>query len=203
MVFEHGLAALPNQAELLRARAELSARFFSQPAVTLRYGDVRVRVVGALPLELGREGLFPLRGPGISCRHVRMDRRGAKIWVEDLDSRNGTTVDGLLLEAGVELGGAARLGLGESLHVRVGPSPKGLELEVLDGLDRGLCGLIGLDTVKLPKLPARFAFPEGYPTLIPDAGSSAKLDGRDVVTPIELLIDDRVELGGEVLELQE
>jgi len=196
------LAALPGQTDLLRARAALEARFFERPALTLRYAGMRLRVLGRLPMELGREGLFPLRGPGISRRHVSLARHGDTFAVRDLDSRNGTSVDGLLLESEVELSGAARIGLGEHLHVRVELQGAGLALTVLDGLDRGLRGLVSTEAVALPDLPASLAFHDGCPTLIPNHGTKVRLGQREVVTPIELLQDDGVELGGIRVELE-
>lgn len=39
----------------------------------------------------------------VSRRHLKVIRRGERYFVEDLNSRNGTSVDGELIEPGVEL----------------------------------------------------------------------------------------------------
>ena len=200
---KRGLSELPEAPELLRARASLEAKMFHRPALTLRFLSRRVRLAGELPVELGREGVFPVRGPGISRRHASLDRAQDKLLVSDLDSRNGTWVDGLLLESRVELGGGARVGLGEDVHLRVSLEGQGwLAVEVLDGIDRGLRGFAGKGELSLPDLPARFAFPGGYPTLTPAPGSGSKLGDREVVTPIELLVGDVLELGGVRVEVE-
>ncbi|NOY89670.1 MAG: FHA domain-containing protein [Deltaproteobacteria bacterium] len=176
---------------------------FRAPAVTLRFRSRRLRLVGELPVVLGREGVFPLRGPGISRRHASLDRRGATLVVSDLDSRNGTSVDGLLLESPLLLGGAARVGLGENLHLRVTLEGEDwLRLEVLDGMERGLRGYAGRGQLELADLPAAFGFHEDYPTLTPRTEAVSKLNGRDVVTPMELLEGDVIELDGVRVEVE-
>jgi ABC-type multidrug transport system ATPase subunit/pSer/pThr/pTyr-binding forkhead associated (FHA) protein len=63
-------------------------------------------------IEIGRdpESDLPLDYPMISWRHARLTRAPEGIWVEDLDSRNGTYVDGVriggkvLVKPGQEIG---------------------------------------------------------------------------------------------------
>ncbi|MCB9915320.1 MAG: SpoIIE family protein phosphatase [Planctomycetes bacterium] len=67
------------------------------------------------PLVLGRDATLDvhLADAGISRRHCRVRRSGARVLVEDLGSTNGTFVDGERVEGEVELPTGATLQLGD------------------------------------------------------------------------------------------
>ncbi len=106
-----------------QARASASAR------LKLRFvypGTARDVELGALT-TLGRESACQARllGIGASRQHARIERRGPVWLVEDLESRNGTFVDGVRLvtgsQAALERGTVLRLG--DDCAVVVAPSP--------------------------------------------------------------------------------
>lgn len=198
---ERGLREFPDDDELLRCRAELRGRLLDRSSVELRYDGRRVRLIGVLPVELGREGELALRGSGISRRHARIDLTEPAFRVRDLDSRNGTTVDGLLIDGEMSVGGAARVGLGDALHLEVKREGDALTMSVLDGLDRGLVGIASRGELCLPGFDARFAFPGGIATLIPARGEDVLLGEQKVVTPIELLADEVLHVGAVRVEV--
>lgn len=83
------------------------------PAVAL------VGELGRLPLPpgttiLGREGLAALllNSPLVSRRHARIDVNGSAVFLEDLGSKNGCTVDGQRVTGRVALVAGARIGIG-------------------------------------------------------------------------------------------
>jgi tetratricopeptide (TPR) repeat protein len=78
-----------------------------------------VQVHAAASLLLGRDADADLRiaAPGVSRRHARLFAHGGRLFVEDLESRNGTYLDGLRVEGYVEVCGLVRLGLGTELEL--------------------------------------------------------------------------------------
>ena len=70
--------------------------------------------LNSAPLTLGRGGQNDLVLTGdefASARHARIEVRGDGVWVQDLDSTNGTYVNGS------RVAGAQRLGAGDVLRV--------------------------------------------------------------------------------------
>lgn len=90
------------------------------------------------PVTIGRStsNRLALTAPDVSSHHavVWADARG--VWVRDLDSRNGTFVDGARVTETVPLAATARLRLGRDTHLRLAAAPQpaslGLRLERLD-----------------------------------------------------------------------
>ena len=91
------------------------------PAIALTFGETQVR--RAYPgLVIGRHPVlsdFVLADPSVSRRHARIGRDGEVLYLEDLNSLNGTLVDGqpaapfdpMPIRAGqvIEVGGVALL----------------------------------------------------------------------------------------------
>jgi len=74
-----------------------------------------------LALIVGRGETADVRidDPGISREHVRFTRVGGVVQVHELKSRNGTTVDGKMLEGTLVLRDRARVQLGRDTVIRV------------------------------------------------------------------------------------
>ncbi len=73
----------------------------------------------AFVIGRGETANLRIHDAGISREHVRLSRNGAAIEVADLRSRNGTTVDGQLLDGVLALHDGARVRLGRDTLVRV------------------------------------------------------------------------------------
>jgi DNA-binding NtrC family response regulator len=73
------------------------------------------------PVVLGRDdaGGAPVPDERMSRRHVRIERRGGSLVVEDLGSRNGTFVDGVRIEGAVERAAPRVIRAGGSVLVPV------------------------------------------------------------------------------------
>jgi pSer/pThr/pTyr-binding forkhead associated (FHA) protein len=70
--------------------------------------------LNSAPVTVGRGGQNDLVLSGddfASARHARIESRGDGVWVQDLDSTNGTFVNG------ARVAGAQRLGAGDILRV--------------------------------------------------------------------------------------
>lgn len=66
---------------------------------------------------LGREGVAAdlLNSPLVSRRHARVDVQGGRVFIEDLGSKNGCTVDGARISGRVSLVSGASIGIGPLL----------------------------------------------------------------------------------------
>jgi hypothetical protein len=89
-----------------------SVRLVVQRSPSLEKGDEFP--LNSAPVTVGRGGQNDLVLSGdefASARHARIESRGDGVWVEDLDSTNGTYVNGSRVV------GARRLGAGDVLRV--------------------------------------------------------------------------------------
>ena len=94
------------------ATARRSVRLVVQRSPSLEEGDQFP--VDSAPVTVGRGGQNDLVLTGddfASARHARIERRGDGVWVQDLDSTNGTYVNG------ARVAGAQRLDSGDILRV--------------------------------------------------------------------------------------
>jgi hypothetical protein len=110
MILTPGAAAA---AGLRRSAARRrSVRLIVQRSPSLEEGDEFA--INSAPLTLGRGGQNDLVLEGddfASARHARIESRGDGVWVQDLDSTNGTYVNG------ARVLGAQRLDPGDVLRV--------------------------------------------------------------------------------------
>jgi len=89
-----------------------SVRLVVQRSPSLEEGDEFP--LNSAPVTVGRGGQNDLVLAGdefASARHARIEARGDGVWVQDLDSTNGTYVNGS------RVAGAQRLGAGDILRV--------------------------------------------------------------------------------------
>ena len=158
-------AAVTGAAAALRDRLA-DARPQGRLALAAGGTGAAVTVLGTLPVILGRtpESALPFADAGISRHHARLDGDRGAFRLADLESRNGTWLDGLPVGAGFELPDAGRFSLGERCRVAFRRLGEGaLLLEVEQGLAAGaravvLAGPADLAGV-LPGLPpVRVAF---------------------------------------------
>ena len=94
------------------ARSRRSARLVVQRSPSLEEGDEFS--LNSAPVTVGRAGQNDLVLDGdefASARHARIEVRGDGVWVQDLDSTNGTYVNGSRVV------GAQRLDAGDVLRV--------------------------------------------------------------------------------------
>ena len=94
------------------APARRSVRLVVQRSPTFEEGDEFQ--LNSAPLTVGRGGQNDLVLTGdefASARHARIEVRGDGVWVQDLDSTNGTYVNG------TRVAGAQRLDAGDVLRV--------------------------------------------------------------------------------------
>jgi pSer/pThr/pTyr-binding forkhead associated (FHA) protein len=105
--------AAPAAAGLRRdAATRRAVRLVVQRSPSLGEGDEFL--LDSAPVTVGRGGQNDLVLDGdefASARHARIEPRGDGVWVQDLDSTNGTYVNGS------RVAGAQRLGPGDVLRV--------------------------------------------------------------------------------------
>ncbi|RMG12221.1 MAG: FHA domain-containing protein, partial [Deltaproteobacteria bacterium] len=179
-------------------------------ALSLASARDALTVAADLPVRIGRaeDSILPLRDPGVSRHHARISVEAGRFVLEDLGSRNGTFVDGLLLGAPLTVEGALRIGLGERCEIEVAPlGVTGLLLRVEKGLSAGALALLLAGPVDLAELEgldldARLAERSGWFVLTPSG--PARLEGRELPagTSIEVLVDDRITVGEALFEVR-
>jgi hypothetical protein len=94
------------------AKRQRAVRLVVQRSPSLEEGDEFP--IDSAPVTLGRGGqndLVLADDDFASSRHARIEVRGDGVWVQDLDSTNGTYVNG------TRVAGAQRLGAGDVLRV--------------------------------------------------------------------------------------
>ena len=84
-------------------------------------GDSSERAVQLLtPVTIigrGHDAQLRLSDPGVSRHHAQVELRGGAVWLEDLGSTNGTTLDGAGVSAPTELTSGQRIAMGSSVLV--------------------------------------------------------------------------------------
>lgn len=110
MILTPGAAAAAGLGPALRTRRPV--RLVVQRSPSLEEGAVYA--VDSAPLTVGRGGQNDLVLDGdefASARHARIESRGDGVWVQDLESTNGTFVNG------TRVAGAERMSPGDILRV--------------------------------------------------------------------------------------
>ena len=180
-----------------RMLSDLEKRFPTPGAVDLRVDGVRYVVVGATPAILGRgDAHVRLRHAGISRRHAAIDV-DAGFYVRDAGSRNGTLLSGLPVAGRLPLTASGTIGLGDqcTLQYAVGESGDFVELDVLDGPDRGLHAVVVAGAWSPPSGVFRLRFREGLAIVEAQAegGGRLLLNEKSTNTPVVLLVGDTVQ----------
>lgn len=113
------------------ARA-IRARLTRGPVVEMEIGGVLRRYALGSEVTLGRgDSTIVLGSRAVSRRHLRVRRKGNDAVVEDLDTRNGTTLAGARVTAPIPVGEGVCLELGGEVPFEISPAPGGLfEIEV-------------------------------------------------------------------------
>jgi pSer/pThr/pTyr-binding forkhead associated (FHA) protein len=194
----------PNERSIGELHRRFESRLPSSSRVRVDVGGRRVSFVGRLPAVLGRaECDVPVRGTSVSRRHAEIALGERGLVIRDLDSRNGTLVRGLPIKGSIELGGDTEIGLGDDVSLSVKPLGRSVVVEVLSGLDRGERVVIGDGELRIDGLPAAIKFAEGWAILAADADVEMALEGKPCALPVHLLKEDRLVVGGVVVEVIE
>jgi hypothetical protein len=190
----------PSDAGIATTLRRLEERAVRGGVLRLSLGARTLRVVGKLPVVLGRaEADVALRGGSVSRRHAEVAREGEEFVLRDLGSRNGTLVAGVLLSRAMPIAGPLEVGLGDDVAVRLTPSGTTLEIEVVRGLDRGEVVLVGQGSVELHELGVGVRF-EPDRTVI-EARLERPMFGERALSEVELLRGDVLTIGGQRVEV--
>jgi hypothetical protein len=99
----------------------IRARLLRGPIVDLSVDGQRMRFALGSEVTLGRDGTVPVSARAVSRRHVRLFRGPAGPMVEDLGTRNGTTLAGARLTAAVPIGAGVSIRLGGEVPCSLEP----------------------------------------------------------------------------------
>ncbi|BEP13198.1 DUF3662 and FHA domain-containing protein [Acidothermaceae bacterium B102] len=117
-------AADPHRTQVI-AKQPAATGFTGNPRLVLstdgKGREVAERAVQLLtPVTIigrGHDAQLRLSDPGVSRHHAQVELRGGLVWLEDLGSTNGTTLDGAPVSAPTELTSGQRIALGSSVLV--------------------------------------------------------------------------------------
>lgn len=123
----------------------IRARLLRGPIVDLVVDGDRGRFVLGDDVTLGRDGTIPVGARAVSRQHARLFRGPGGAMVEDMGTRNGTTLAGARLTAPVPVGAGVTIKLGGEVPCSIRPAPaapaRGDLLEIDVGGERYLAAL--------------------------------------------------------------
>ncbi len=184
-------------ADLLR---DLEARLPPIGRVGFVMDGVSREFVGGGRVVLGRgEADVPLRNLDVSRRHVEIRKEGQGWTVEDLRSRSSTKLGGLPIGAPMPLPESGRIGIGPSVAIAFEAAPDRLDLEIVEGLDRGRKVTVLSAPLALPGTGRSLDFVLGRATLV--GNSQVLLNGARTADPVVLVAGDVVEVAGRRIEV--
>ena len=193
-------ALAPSDVGIATSLRRLEERTVRGAVLRLALPDRTLRVVGKLPIVLGRaEADVALRGASVSRRHAEVAYEEGRFVLRDLGSRNGTLIAGVVLSRALAVEGALEVGLGDDVSVRLTPSGMSLEIEVVRGMDRGEVVHVGAGAVELFDLGVGVRF-EPERTVIESRNERIVLGDR-AVSEVELLRGDVLTIAGKRVEV--
>ena len=124
-----GVGGTPHGAALPDLRFVADASDYRDPPIDIRFGGHRLRRAEG-GLVIGRQPALVdevIHDPTVSMRHARVIRKGGRFFIEDLNSREGTWVDGerLMPFTPRELARDAVVQFGEGPRLALQPVPLG------------------------------------------------------------------------------
>lgn len=182
------LARAGDDATLRELARQIESRRVKGPRVVLEVDGERRQFVFGREVSLGRSGAtVEIPSPAVSRSHLLLSRGEAGPNVEDV-SRNGTTLNGVALDAVLTVREAITLELGGEVAVRLAPDVDFcLRVELLDEVLFAPLGAIS-SQVGTFDLSA-----DGWLELIPASGE-VYLGELRVVQPVQLCRGDRLSL---------
>lgn len=174
----------------------IRARLLRGPIVDLLIDGERMRFVLGDQVTIGRDGTIPVGARAVSRQHVRIYRGPSGPMVEDLGTRNGTTLAGARLTAPVPVGTGLSIKLGGEIPCSVAPAPESeihRQLVQIDvGGDRyhaalGALSLFGWEIVERREGSAAFVV-----LRTPEGAQPAFLGNYQLAREIELCAGDGI-----------
>jgi hypothetical protein len=184
--------------------ARVGDRLVRGRAVTLRPAGGAPLRFASVPAILGRDAAveLPLRDPGISRRHARIQAGPDGLVLEDAGSRTGVRVGGARVGGAIPLRGDSEVALGATTVLALSAEAGRVIVRGVAGLDRQLCALVGSEPLPVAALlPGAeglwLEFGGGVARLGRRADVSVRVEGHFVGGGCDLLHGDVIELGGE------
>jgi len=126
---EQWLASCPDDEAISTFARGVASRVVRSGTVTLLLEGERVDLVVDHPLTIGRtDASIDLPSPALSRRHMQVRRADDQIVVEDLGSRNGTSIAGARMAGPLPVGNGVDLKLGGQIPLRLEPWRDGVKV---------------------------------------------------------------------------
>lgn len=127
------LALAPDETVEEAAQA-IRARLATAPVVDLVVDGTMLRCALGEAVTLGRgDAEIVVASRAVSRQHVRIRREGAGVVIEDLGTRNGTTLAGARIDGPMPVGEGISVALGGEVTCVVSPAREGVEASVAPG----------------------------------------------------------------------
>lgn len=173
---------------------ELERRFPPPWAIDVRLDGVPYTVIGTTSAVIGRgDAHVKLRHAGISRRHAAIDADDEGFHLRDAGSRNGTLLSGLPVAGRVPLRGSGIIGLGDQVTIQFRVGEASVDLEILDGPDRGLRAVVVAGSWNAPGGAFVLTFRDGMAIARAAGPGPLSLNGTAVSEPVVLLLGDTVD----------
>jgi len=174
------------------ARA-IRARLARGPVIDLEIDGVAGRYALGDDVTVGRgDATIVVASRAISRRHVRLFRRGEEVMVEDLATRNGTTLAGARLGSAIPVHAGVELLLGGEIPCSVAPLPGEDVFAVEVGGERYIAPL-GEAVAGDWRVHHEIVGDESFVVLrTPDGASRPFLGGYELAARVELCVGDQV-----------
>jgi FHA domain len=203
------VGAAATAAEYRRLLDALDTAMLTAGKVELkRRGKPLIVACAAPKIVLGRDPLcdLTLRAGGVSRQHAEIEHTGEAFVLRDLDSRNGTSLEGMPLAGRVPLGVAGQLGLGDECAIDYEITAGVLVLRVRGGLDRGVGLIAGAEGRRLELAPLGVAldviFQRGRPLLGRGACKMVSFNDEPLgEVRIQVIRKDRILADGDEIDI--
>lgn len=164
------------------------------PMIELELLGSRVRCAFGPDVTVGRgDATVVIASRAVSRKHIRVFRSGAGVMVEDLGTRNGTTLAGARISAPIAVGDGLRLELGAGVPCAITPlqEPFGGAIEIEVG---GLKYVAPLGGLHVGHLVLEEEIWEGQSLLVLRSPGTVKpvISGYTVASTVELCVGDAV-----------
>jgi len=181
------------------ARA-IRARLLREPVVDLEIEGKTLKCAFGAAVTIGRgEATILVGARAVSRTHVRISRRDGAIFIEDLETRNGTMLAGARIDGALPVGDGVRLELGGEIPLRVEPARNKPEGDVApDGVIVEVAGMrfvAPLGELVVGSLRVDRVVHEGEPYLAlktPSGAARPILGEFEVAAEVELCHGDEI-----------
>jgi hypothetical protein len=182
----------PDDPRVLDAARAIRARLLLGPVVELEVDGVRVRYALGDEVTIGRgDATIVIASRAVSRRHIRVARGPTGAFVEDLETRNGTTLAGARVGGRIAVGDGVRVELGGEVPCTVTPGEPGAGV-VIEVAGARYVAPLGPLFVLGWRIASEVTGDESFVVLASEGASRPLLDEFELASRVELCHGDEL-----------